>query len=481
MSRRLIKRIALFGGLAVVLAGAALGLSLWLALKQLTPDNIILQLESAYNCRAKLDACTVSLFSSPAKIELYGVQLSPRDTEADNATLPSTRSPAVMRATYLKMGRAVLEADLAALVWKRELKVKQFVIERADVKCDLLSGGENTLRTLFATPEVVKGRPNPALLALAPVAAAAHIATQGGKAAEPPAPSEFNDEPRRVFHASELKIPSSLERVALVDSRLRFRNRKSRSVIELSGCTLELSDLAVDPANLAAANHATLSLKTKLLLDSRKKENLRYADLGAAIEGKIIPFDPATGFLNPDFTFDMTLAEGSVVQSLPLMQKLQRNLDKARQAGLKMKNLAAPQALAHDTTLKFQLRSNRLTLLEDNSLDFPDYALSMQQGGYLDAGTETHEFHASLIASEAVSTAALKEADEFLSSLGDSAGEELRRFFITPLVRDGRIAMTFVTSGDTDDPKVKIDHPLQDLQDQLKDAGRDLIDRLRNK
>jgi hypothetical protein len=63
--------------------------------------------------------------------------------------------------------------------------------------------------------------------------------------------------------------------------------------------------------------------------------------------GKVTPFDAATGNLNPDLTFDTLLEKDSVIQSLPVMQKLQKNLDKAKQAGLKMKSLTAPQALLH--------------------------------------------------------------------------------------------------------------------------------------
>ena len=34
-----------------------------------------------WNCRAELDASTASLFSSPAKVELKGLKLAPRDAE----------------------------------------------------------------------------------------------------------------------------------------------------------------------------------------------------------------------------------------------------------------------------------------------------------------------------------------------------------------------------------------------------------------
>jgi hypothetical protein len=477
---RWMKRVVWFGVLPLAVLGGMVWLLGWLALRQVTPDNVVLQLESVFNCRARMDACSMRLF--PPHLKLVGVQLSPRDEAADNATPPATRQPVVLHATYLRVREATVSLDFWPLLLRRELSVRRFLVSGADVKFDLLPGGENTLRTLFSRPATVKGRANPALIAVAPVAVAIEVtkpsaAPESGKKVEP---ASFGDEPTRVINAREFPAVSALGRMALEDSRIRLRNRKSRAVTELNGCTLTVSDLAIDPTRLDVANRATVALETRLFVDG-KKVAIRYADLDIAAKGKATPFDPATGNLDPELAFDFALKKGSMVQALPVLQKLQKNIDRAQQAGLKMKDLTTEARLEHDTTLKLHLEANRLNLVEPAVLDFPDYSLHLEAKSFLDAGTETHEFRASLVASQAVSDAALAGADAFLAKLGEEAAVELRKLFITPMVKNGRITVAFVSTGDLDDPKVRADLPFQGIKDQLEGVGRQLRDSFRGK
>ncbi len=459
MSRRVLQRLLLWAALSVLALGALVAVLGWLAWRQLTPDQLVLKIEEAHNCRAEIEGCEVSLWPGPARVELTGVRLTPRDEAADQARPPAGRSPVKVKDTVLAFRRGVLEVELPALLLSRRLLVRELSLEGADVKADLLSGGENTLRPLFARP-----------------------AKKDRKDKEPKPKAEAEEaEPAPVFNARDLKFSSTLHRVALVDSRLRFRNRKSKTVIELDRCTFEVTDIAVDPARLDTENRATLDLRTRLYVDSRKKEDLRYADIGLRLRGVVIPFEPATGNLNPDLTFETVFEKGTSIQGLPIFEKLQKNLDKARQAGLKLTNLQQLTELEEDAALSLRLRSNRFTLLSPATLNFVDYSLAMTPGSYLDAGTETHEFNAHFAVSRRHSEAALRGVEEFLAPLGEDAAASLRGFFIDPLVKDGRVAMGFTSKGDLDDPKVKIDHPLQDLKDQLEETGKDLLKSLKSR
>ncbi len=473
---RLFKKLLLFLGLPLAVLAGVLWWMATRALAQVTPDNLTLQIESNFNCRAQVGGCQLDLFSSPARLELTGVTLVPRDAEADAGSNPTTRPPYELHATYFKFRSATLEADLWPLLFQRKLAVKRFVMSNADVKFDLLPGGENTLRTLFAKPAVVSGKPNPSSAALAPVVAAVAVATSGKDA---PAATEadakksdrpMGDEPKSVFNARDLGFSAvTLDRIALEDSRIRARNRKSRSVIELNGCTLAFTDVAVDANALTKDNRATVALDTTLRLDSRKKQEVRYCDLQVTVLGTLAPFDAATGSLNPDLAFQTLIKQGSAVQDLPVMKKLQKNLAKAERAGLRVKDLSGRQELTSDTTLKLKLTDNRLVLLEPTSLVFPDYSLDMEAGSYIDAGTETHEFRATMLASQAVSDDAVQSANDTLANLGD-AGAELRKLFVDPFLIDGRVGMAFVSSEDLDDPKVRVKNSVFDLKDSLQDA-----------
>jgi hypothetical protein len=365
------------------------------------------------------------------------------------------------------------------------------------VKCDILPSGDNSLRALFRAPATVGGKPNPALAALAVSAAAVAQAAEAATAAiSPPkasdAPIDRNadtdteeedtadDGPIPEFHARELRGAIAIDRISFVDGRIRARNRKSRAVTELNQMHLEVTDLEVDPARLDQVNHGTVGFRSRVWIDGGRKNPGRVAEFQIGVQGTVTPFDAATGVLQPDFVFTTDVAGGAALRSLPALEKIEKNLARARRAGLKFDAFATAPVLAEDVTLHFRLRKNSLALTQPARLDFTDYALVLDSGSALDLATDTHQVKASWIASQAISDRALGGAQEFLASLGEDAAAELRRLLIDPLVRDRRLHMEFTSRGDLAKPDVRVAHPLQDVTDQLKDAGRGLLDSFKN-
>lgn len=481
---RLVKRLLLFVGLPIGLVAVAVATLAWLALRQFTAENVVHQLEAACNARVQLDNCSLSLFSSPARLELNGLHFHPRDDQADRATPPATRPPIKITNTYFRMRRGVAEVDLAALLLRREARVTSLLIEMGDVKYDILPNGDTSLRALFHRPATVGGKPNPALAALAPVAAAvAAAATQADTTPDPdtdPPAEDAQSGPIPPFHARDLGAPVAIDRISLVEARIRVRNRKTRAVTELNQLHLDITDLAVDPARLSEAKPASLKLRSRVWVDGGRKNPGRLAELEARLDGTLMLFEPASGLLQPDVTSTVTLARGATLRSLPALEKVEKNLSRARRAGLRIEAFSPDAVLAADTVLPLQLRRNTLVLSAPATLDFSDYALFLGAGSHLSMADESHEVSAAWIASQPVSDKALAGAQEFLGTLGTDAGRELRGLLIDPLVKNGRLQMDFTSTGAIAKPEVRIAHPLTDLTDQLKDAGRGLMENFKN-
>ncbi len=505
MKKRLLT-IAVVLLVLVVAAAAGLWWMAHTAQNQLTAENLVRILESQCNLRAHVGKSTPELFRSPARIFLEDVRIVPRDGEADAAVPLAARTTIVRKGTYIYFTSASLDVDLWGLLFRRKINIRELVVERADIKGTIMPHGDNTLRQLFGPPAVVGGKPNAALMAVAAPAAAVIAATPApntpsappepappaepkprkkkGEATEPPPDASAPDAerpPARVFSAKDLPFAIDIRRIAFNDARLRLRNKKTKSQFELGDLSLAITNVAVDPANLGRENRATVRISTKLSIDSQKNQSLRYCELLLAAEGGIMPFDPVTSAFNPDTGFKTVLQKGSFIQGLPAMQKLQKNLDMAQQAGLALKDLSAKATLQRDASLMLHLRNNRLDLNNDETLLFEDYELRMAMGGFIDVSDDTHRFDARLVASEALSRQALDGADQFLKKLPGNTGAELKQLFIDPLTKDGRVAVGFATAGELDEPKVKMDNPLKDSKQLLKEKGLDLLNGLLNK
>lgn len=492
---RWIKRLLTAVALLLALGAGGGSLAVWWALRQFTPERVVHHLESVCNARVQLDGCTLSLFSSPARLELQGLHFHPRDGEADRATPPASRPPIKIGNTYLRMRSGTVEADLAALVLRREIKVKALHIEMGDVKCDILPGGGNSLSQLFRAPATVGGRPNPAVAAIVPVAAAIAAAAEAATSdaspseagasaeAQPPADAdagESSESPMPDFHARDLPGPIAIDRLTFTDGRARIRNRKTRAVTELNQLNLIVTGLSVDPARLAEANRASIDLRSRLWVDGGRKNPGRLAELEISLQGTLVPFEATTGRLQPDMPATAAISRGATLRSLPALEKIEKNLARARRAGLHVDPLSTEAVLSADAPLGLRFTGHRLSLTAPATLDFTDYALLVEAGSVLDLNDDSHEVSAAWTASQAISDKALGGANSFLESLGSEAGAELRRLLIDPLVQSGRLHMEFTSRGALAKPDVRIAHPLQDVTDQLKDAGRGLLDRLRD-
>jgi|688.fasta_scaffold195463_1 hypothetical protein len=487
---RLVKRLLLFLVLPGVLLSGAIVIAGWLALRQFTPERLVRQLETTCNARVQMEGCALSLFSSPARLELTGLQFHPRDEEADRGTPMASRPPIKITHTYLRMRRALIEADLLALLLRRELRVKNVLIDMGDIKCDILPGGGNSLRALFAPPSTIAAPSTPAMLELAAAAVAAttnavHSSPPADEAeADPAPPNEDTSTPlstRPVFAATQLPGIVALDSIVFADSRIRIRNRKTRAVTELNELQFHLTDVAVNPADLTTTNRGTVTMTTRIIMTGGKKNPGPVAALGLRLNGVLTPFDKTSGQFQPDLQFTTDITKDSVLESIPALEKIEKNMARARRAGLKIEPLGSQIRLAADSRMAMHFRDGRLTLTQPATLDCGGYALALRGGSMVDAVQGTHDVHASWVASQDVSDKALAGSRDFLSSAGSETGDALRELLIDPLVRDGRLAMDFATSGALSDPDVRIAHPLQDLTDQLKDAGRGLLDRLQEK
>ncbi len=465
MKKRLL--IAALGVFLIVAVALAVGL--WLAKGQLTPDSLVRRLEAEKNCRARLDGCVASLF--PPRVTLTGLLLVPRDAEADAAKpLASRAAIADVNDTVIRCGTADVELSLWALAMQK-LDVTNLLFKDVEVKFNIFANGDNSLKALFEKPETVAGQPNPKAAKHADPAEKTAKKEKKEKPAPKPATVEGDEEPEGPrFQASDLGLPASLKLAKLENARIKVRNKKTKSAFELYGLNLTLSDIAVDPGNLAKDNRASLELATHLAVDSRKVEKLRYCDLNLTAGGKITPFDPATGFLNPDTLVEVGILKGSLLQGLPVFDKFQSKLEPLAAVGIKLPLINGKTTTQTDARLKVNVYDNILRVTDDVPLTFEDYGLTLRAGSWLDLATENHQFTSVLTASEVHSAKALGDAKSFLTGTLGQPGEKIYQKVVDVMVRENRLSLEFLSTEDIGKPKVELQGPLAKPKELLKEA-----------
>ena len=219
--------------------------------KETTPAALVRRLEQSLNCRAEVESASVSLFSFPAKLEVKGLRLLPRDGEVSKAL--KDRQPPKKVETVLAVPAFSADLSLPALL-SREIKVGQLQLTGAEAYTIRRKNGENTLSAMFSKPP---SDPKPE-----------------AKPKEDPAPPSSPKPAAKPFAAA-------LGVAKLENAKITIRNEKRKQLVELKDVNLNVANLRYLPpadAGVAAAAvaapsevKASLHLTTLDLKDQRRQ------------------------------------------------------------------------------------------------------------------------------------------------------------------------------------------------------------------
>ncbi len=460
MKRRLRR---LLTGLLVVLLVAGFGVT-WLLRKRMSPEELVRQLEATRNCRAEIEATEVHVFSWPASLEIRGFRMVPRDEVAAAGTALAERKPVQVAETMIAADRLVLEVDLWRLL-VGELAVRRLVLDRPDIRGVRAKKGAKSL-------DLMLGKPQPVVAAAVPVAAAAAAAPvaekveKEGEVAEPEVP----------FKASDLPFAATLEEVRVRNGSWTLRNDKKRTFTEVRDFNAAVTGVRVDPGNLAAANEAMVSAGGRIVIDNQQL-SVRTLDVILTMDGRLQPFDAATGTWNNDLVLECTARKGSVVNRIPTLVRLAERLEKLKtDIGLAIE-LPAEGVLTKDTPLKATVSAGRLVVAENVLFPFDTYRIRLDKDSWLAFGDEQHVFDGKLQASTEVSRKALEGVTKFFTGKDAKLAEIVNKNVLSKILTDKRLlSIPFQSTGEIGHPDVDFSPKFREsLNGALKDAAKDLL------
>jgi hypothetical protein len=452
MNSVLKKVMLLGGGLAMLGAGSIGGLRFWLG-KSLSKEALVSQMERAWNCRAHIDEVKLVLFSSPARLEIIGCRIWPRDGEAGKPL--ATRAP--MEPGPISIGNAVLEVKLQDLVAKR-LNIQQLTISDISVNEEVSKEGQSSLGLLFQ-------RPNDEPL---PVAVSPSESVTEPKALPLPSPTPITTEPAvesvatattaPVVDAPELGYSIRVDRASLERASLTINNRKNTTYTTLSDLSFTISEIDIDPTDLVNHNSLRLKLDTRIVVRDHVTikgvhQPVNQLDLRLQGEGQVKPLDPSTGLWSASSDLQLKLLKDSVLAGYMKIGEIEsKDLKKLDEYGIDLKDVSMGGPLLEDANIRIQFSNDRILFMDDANFAMPDYELSVGKESWLNPPEDQHDFNLRIYFGSKVQEQLVQGMIQF--GIGkDQASSVLKGMSD----EKGRFYLDLKSTGKLSKPKVKPD------------------------
>ena len=447
-------------GIGVGIAAALLLVARFVLALMLSPQALVNRLEAEMNARVEVSSVSLSLFSIPTRVEMRDVRFGERDVSADNAVKLKDR-PA--------MERSILSAStlkLSASPWSllgRKFDVTEMVVDQAAADIRVRESGSMNLSKLFRTPEIVGGKPNPKFKFKPIVTGTTEPGVVAGEAVEPP------------VVVDEVPFAASIKSFLLTGARAQALFKKNGRFIDVSNLRFEVTDLDVDPTNLAAHNKGRVRISGSVLI-AKPEEKLEYARLNILGEGEIIPFDPATRAMNPAIKGRLTFGESSAITHLPSLVKINEKLETLKKVGIKIGDkLGTSVDIPDQNWVDFEYANGVFKTLTPLHARAQKIEVEVEPGGYIHTGTNDHFFRVILVGNQSLSDRMKTQVEEKAEALpSGKARDEFLKELMDSFFLNGRFRPICVSTGDIGDPDVELENKLPDLGKYLKGVLGDI-------
>jgi hypothetical protein len=458
MLKRILARWKLLLAILILLPLVLLGIAQWMLHRLLTPTSLVARMEESLNCRVELTSASANIWSLPATVSLNGLKLAPRDADADSGKALDQRQPLNPKTVVMTLEQANLQVDLWSLI-SGNLNIHDLLLKNVNVTSNTTADGTNSLSALFGKPATVAGKPNPKL------EKEIKLPTVG----KPAAPNEGHP-----FNVRDLPVASALRGAKVEGVSIEFKSDQRKEIFRFENAGLSLNDVQFDPAALGNKNHATLDLRSKFIIISKRKldeinpatgkqviERFEQANLGIALNGSFSPFDPKTGNL-AGIPFALSLEKDSTLNEVVAIQRISQKMKRWERYGLSFAPLPDEVVMTETSKVNMIYEQPKLTVASDLILKFDNYELILHQGSWLDLASNQCKFEIEIIGSKSVSDQAVKDFTGSLikkvgEGVGATLGSKVTQLFTKEklILPDGRLSVPMGLTGDIGKPEVE--------------------------
>lgn len=424
------KKLVRVGLIMAGAAGVALAGGVWWVKGQLSREAVERQLQAVCGGRVSLGASELEVWGSPARWKLSDLKVFAtvgRDGKAEAPTEP-----------VVSLREAVLEVSLGSLM-SGTLDVQRLNLDGLSVEEYVSPEGVSDLKLVMAKPK-----------------ADAKSTVEEVKEAEPKV-EKVQKAGVAEFKAEQLGFTLRVREARVSNGQLFIHNRVNKTKTRLEGLQFALTDIDVDPANLAAHNTVKMALEMKLTLEGRGKvagemTDVTFAKLDVSGNGKMQPFEEKTGVWSPVSEWELSLAKGSVLAGYMTMGQASADAaKKMKDFGLDLSDLPMGGELLEAAVLKMAFSENRLLVREDARFQMPEYEVRMAKGSWVNSAEDAQDLVIRLVCGEELQRR-LREG-MLKSGLPEKMADSVVKAFLDET--SGRLSFDVRAGGKMTRPEVK--------------------------
>lgn len=492
--KKLVRLLLILVGLFVLLLAASPLIGAWLLRRYVDKEFLILQTEKSINARASLDDVTLTLFAWPPSLQLTGVKIAPRDQYAGT---PLAGRPALVDApVQVAVAYAELEPEE---LWKRNFVPNVIRFVGVDVRESINPRDGSSLERLFLPPApeglvagvppgpevpraipVQPGQPLPQVpVDPAPPGQRYYPVEQPGVAVQPGTTAQSNLPDQPVGESSPAKASRmALKEIRIEQGRFRITNETADARFDgdISDFNLTITNIDIDPEDIAHHNNITAQFDSHVVLDGVAKvngqmQNVRFADMRLSGAGNVNPVDPRTMTWAPAAALKLVIKAGSTVGGhMTIGDAAGNNLDKLLKYGVDLRAIRIGGALSQDLALSILSQDQTVRFLDEAHLALPDYEFTIKRDSWMDFAKDNQGLLTRLYCGEALKEQIVRGV------AARGLGETLSRMVVSGLSDDrGRISFDLTITGSLSHPEVKPDIQLRlesllgnDVEDKAK-------------
>lgn len=478
--KKFARLIFILFGLLLLLAVATPLVGAYILRRYVSRDFLVLQTESNINARVELRDVTLTLFTWPPSLRLSGIKIAPRD---EFAGTPLEGRPALVDAP-VNIDMAYAELVPEGLLHRQFLpRIIRFI--GVDVRESINPRDGSSLEKLFArplAPMAVTVAEVPRAIPVEP-AAPAVPAPQVYRETPPPVVSQAPPPPAVIPEVEQAPEGSQAERLALKEisieqGRFRITNETSDARFdgEVSDFNLSITDIDIDPLDIANHNHLNVRMSSKVVLNGLaqiggRMQEVRFADMKLNGEGDVNPVDPVTMQWSPTAILKLAIERDSVIGGhMTIGDAAGQDLDKLMKYGVDLRNIRIGGPLMRELSVNLLMQDQSIKFLEDAHLALPEYEVRVKRESWINFAADNQGLLTRLYCGEALKAQIVNG----VASRG--LGSTVSRMVVDALSDDnGQLSFDLSVTGSLSHPQVKPDIQLRlesllggDIEDKAK-------------